>query len=65
MPTNRDPDDPTKAERTPFNIRADYRETDRCFRTRLDAMIPTHLSDRVKSIIASRFNMPEGEEDAG
>ena len=64
MATNRDPDDPTRAERTPFNIRADYRETDRSMRERLGAMLPSHLADRVKKVISSRFDDVDGEREA-
>lgn len=64
MPSNRDPDDPTRAERTPFNIRADYRETDRFLRDRLGSMLPSHLADRVQKVISSRFNDADSEREA-
>jgi hypothetical protein len=64
MPTNRDPDDPTRAERTPFNIRADFRETDHSFRKRMDSMLPAHLADRVQKIITARFEENESEREA-
>jgi hypothetical protein len=64
MPSNRDPDDPTRSERTPFNIQADFRETDRSFRVKLGAMLPNELSDRVNEIISSRFPDAEKEQEA-
>lgn len=64
MPNNRDPDDPTRAERTPFNIRADFRESDHSFRKQLGTMLPSHLADRVQKIISSRFDDAEGEREA-
>ncbi|MFB3787242.1 MAG: hypothetical protein ACE15F_12830 [bacterium] len=61
MSSYRDPDSLPRSERTPFNIRADYREADLRFRQRLEALVPGELSDRVRDVIASRFDERAGK----
>ncbi len=61
MSSYRDPDSLPRSERTPYNIRADYHETDLRFRQRLEALVPGGLSDRVREVIANRFAERNGK----
>ncbi|MGC9326825.1 MAG: hypothetical protein ACP5I1_04255 [Candidatus Hinthialibacter sp.] len=63
MAKNHDPNDPTRSERTQFNIRADFRETDQNFRKRLESMLSEELAKRVDKVIEARFE-EEKKKDA-
>ncbi|MBN2325765.1 MAG: hypothetical protein JXR73_01335 [Candidatus Omnitrophica bacterium] len=62
MAKNRDPNDPTRSERTIYNIRADYRKTDQNFRERLGSMLSEELSHRVDKVIEARFKDQKKKE---
>ena len=62
MAKNRDPNDPTRSERTIYNIRADYRKTDQNFRERLGSMLSEELSQRVDKVIEARFKDQKKKE---
>ena len=63
MANNKSTDD---VVRTPYNIRADYREVDSDFRERLDALVPEDLASRIKEIRLKRLTQEpmDGEEVA-
>lgn len=41
-------------DRTPYNERADFRETEAAFRSRLESLVPDELAERIQSIIHRR-----------
>lgn len=47
-------DDQAPMDRTPYNERADFREAEVDFRSRLDSLVPDDLSERIQSIITRR-----------
>jgi len=65
MSVQRNKEDAARVERTPFNIKADYRDIDLSFRVRLDAMVPAPLAMRIQSLTRNRArNEAEEEGDA-
>jgi hypothetical protein len=62
MPGNKNVDEQTKSERTPYNIRADFGEKDQSFRKRLDSLVPPHLAERVAEMLSKRLESDENED---
>ena len=48
-------DDLSRAERTPYNIRVDYRQSDVTFRERLGSLVPEELALRVEEVRRKRL----------
>lgn len=47
-------DGPDGMEKTPFNRKADYRETDHAFRERLESLVPADIAERIARVMKKR-----------
>ena len=47
-------DDQAPMDRTPYNERADFRETEAAFRSRLESLVPNDLAERIQNILHRR-----------
>ncbi len=47
-------DEKAPMDRTPYNERADYREVEADFRSRLESLVPNELADRIETILKRR-----------
>lgn len=50
-------------ERTPYNIRADYRDVEQAFRDRLNAMVPPDMVKHVRELLITRLEDNDENED--
>lgn len=64
MNAMRNRDDEDRVDRSPFNIQADYRETDFVFRKKLGGLVPKHLAERVQKVLERRLKDMDDNSEA-
>ena len=57
-------DEESRMDKTPFNIKADYKEVEHHFRNRLDSLLPPHLAERIHKVLSKRLNPNSEGEDS-
>jgi len=56
--------DSDRMDKTPYNIKADYHETEHSFRERLDSLIPAEMSERISQVLEKRFRKKMNNDQA-
>ncbi len=51
------------ADRTPYNIQADYKEVDVRLRKRLGSLVPEELAQRIQQKLMERLEREQSEEN--